>query len=234
MDLLLLIAPLIIGGVLYSVIKPKTMLIYKVAWAFIFLALFISAGSWLFYCAGIENVFLHKALLLQLNLFGSIGNLILGYLFIAMVIGQTSAETDNYQRKIISLTLWGMTILTGFSFITESYWKAENCCKMMTFFSISGYNTWFLYFIMIAEAIGGIGVLLHFRLKTGPVAAAGLMLIMIGALYTHNHNNDPFSESYPALCQFIMLAIMEALYYFEQQGNSMQINSAQQSNLKNA
>jgi uncharacterized membrane protein YphA (DoxX/SURF4 family) len=234
MDLLLLVVPLIIGGVLYSIIKPKAMLIYKVAWAFIFLSLFISTGSWLFYCAGINNAFIHKALLLQLSWVGSIGHLMLGYLLMDILIGPTSAEADNYQKKINSLTLWGITILTGFSFITESYWKAENCCKMMTFFSISGYNTWFLYFIMAAEAIGGIGVLLHFKLKTGPVAAAGLMLIMIGALYTHNHNNDPFSDSYPALSQFIMLAIMQALYYFEQQGNAMQISSTQQSNFKNA
>ena len=233
MDLLLLIIPLIVGGVLYCIIKPKAMLVYKVAWAFIFLALFISAGSWLFYCAGINNAFIHKALLLQLNWVGSIGHLMLGYLLIDILIGPTSTEADNYQKKVIRLTLWGITILTGFSFITESYWKAENCCKMTAFFSISGYNTWFLYFIMIAEAIGGIGVLLHFRLKTGPVAAAGLMLIMIGALYTHNHNNDPFSDSYPALSQFIMLAIMQALYYFEQQGNAMQINATQQSNFKN-
>jgi uncharacterized membrane protein YphA (DoxX/SURF4 family) len=229
MDLLLLIAPLIIGGFLYCIIKPRAILVYKVAWAFIFLALLISAGSWLFYCAGIENAFIHKALLLQLNLVSSIGHLMLGYLLIAILIGQTSAETDNYLKKISSLTLWGITILTGFSFITESYWKAENCCKMMTFFTASGYHLWFLYFIMIAETLGGIGILLHFKLRTGPVAAAGLMLIMIGALYTHNHNNDPFSDSYAALCQFIMLAIMQALYYFEQQGNPMQINAAQQS-----
>ncbi len=229
MDLLLLIVPLIVGGVLYCIIKPKAIFVYKVAVAFIFLALLLSAGAWLFYCAGMKNDFIHKALLLQLNWVGSLGHLMLGYLLVDILIGPTSAEAGNYQKKIISLTLWGITILTGFSFITESYWKAENCCKMMAFFSVSGYNTWFLYFIMIAEALGGIGVLLHFKLKTGPVAVAGLMLIMIGALYTHNHNNDPFSESYPALCQFIMLAIMQALYYFEQQGNPTQINTAQPS-----
>lgn len=234
MDLLLLIAPLIIGGVLYHIIKPNATLVYKVALAFVFLALLLSAGSWLFYCAEIENAFIHKALSLQLRWVGSIANLMLGYLLITILIGQTSAEAGNYQKKIISLTLWGVTILTGFSFITESYWKAENTCKMMAFFSASGYNTWFLYLIMIAEALGGIGVLLHFKLKTGPVAAAGLMLIMIGALYTHNHNNDPFSDSYAALRQFTTLAIMQALYYFEQQGNAMQINSTQQSEFKNA
>src|SRR5579863_1703903 len=127
MDLLLLITPLIIGGVLYYIIKPKAMLVYKVAWAFIFLALLISACSWLFYCAGIENAFIHKALLLALRWVGSIANLMLGYLLVDILIGQTSAEAGNYQKKIISLTLWGVTILTGFSFITESYWKAENC-----------------------------------------------------------------------------------------------------------
>lgn len=91
---------------------------------------------------------------------------------------------------------------------------------MATFFTASGYAIWFLYFIMIAEGLGGLGVLLHFKLKTGPLAAAGLMLIMIGALYTHCHNKDPFSNSYGAVCQFITLALMQAMYYFEQAGKT--------------
>ena len=64
-----------------------------------------------------------------------------------------------------------------------------------------------------------IGVLLHFKLKTGPLATAGLMLIMIGAMYTHRHNNDPFSDSYAALSQFMTLGIMLILFYFEREVN---------------
>jgi uncharacterized membrane protein YphA (DoxX/SURF4 family) len=124
---------------------------------------------------------------------------------------ERTAYKKNHRVNFI-----GITILTGFSFITECFWKAENMCKMNHFFTMSGYSLWFLYFIMIAEGLGGLGVLLHFKLKTGPVSAAGLMLIMIGALYTHCHNKDPFSESYPAIEQFMMLGLMQVIYYFEQ------------------
>jgi uncharacterized membrane protein YphA (DoxX/SURF4 family) len=230
MQIVLLIAMLIIGGLLNLAKKASFRFVYNLGVAYIFIILLVSIRSWFLYNTIINNAFLAKALLFQVNFIGSLGHLILGYLIVNIFLLLTSTESNDLAaKKLIGLTLWGITILTGFSFLTETYGMAENCCKMMTFFTASGYNLWFLYFIMIAETLGGLGVLLHFKLKTGPVAAAGLMLIMICALYTHNHNNDPFSDSYAALCQFIMLAIMQALYYFKQQGNAMQINATQQS-----
>jgi putative oxidoreductase len=88
---------------------------------------------------------------------------------------------------------------------------------MTDFFKQSGYAIWFLYFIMAAESLGGIGILFHFKLKTGPLAACGLILIMIGAIYTHWHNHDPFSDSYAAVSQLISLAMILIIYYFEKQ-----------------
>jgi hypothetical protein len=79
---------------------------------------------------------------------------------------------------------------------------------------------------MAMETLGAIGVLLHFKLKTGPLATVGLMLIMIGAMYTHRHNNDPFSDSFAAISQFITLGIMLILYYFEHELNLRPVNVA--------
>lgn len=225
MQILLFIALLTIGGTLAYVKKAKFRFVHNLAVVYIFNSAIIGIGSWLFYCASIQNGLITKTLSAQINWISDAGYLMLGYLGMHILLSLTSHDSDeNKVKKIIGLTLWAVTILTACSFITESYWKAENFCKMMAFFNASGYNTWFLYFIMIAEGIGGLGILLHFRLKTGPVAAAGLMLIMIGALYTHNHNNDPFSQSYPALKQFLMLAIIQALYYFEQVARPKQLN----------
>lgn len=217
MEVLLLIATLIAGGLLSYFIKAKFKFVYNLARVYVFMAMLVSVSSWLYYCAAINNVFIAKALQVIAGIFGSMGHLILGYLLMNIFLSLTSAETDERQAgKLVGLTLWGISILTGFAFINESFWKDGNMGKMCCFFTASGYASWFLYFIMIAEALGGLGILLHFKLKTGPVAAAGLMLIMIGALYTHNHNHDPLSASYDAIAEFIMLAIMQAVYYFEQ------------------
>ena len=225
MQILLFIALLTVGGMIAHIKKTKYRFVHNLAVVFIFNSVIISIGSWLFYCAAIKNGLITKTLSAQINWISGAGYVMLGYLIVNILLALTSHNSDeNHVKKIISLTLWAVTILTGCAFITESYWKAENFCKMMSFFNTSGYNTWFLYFIMIAEGLGGLGILLHFKLKTGPIAAAGLMLIMIGALYTHNHNNDPFSQSYPALKQFLILAIMQALYYFEKVARPKPLN----------
>jgi 4-amino-4-deoxy-L-arabinose transferase-like glycosyltransferase len=88
---------------------------------------------------------------------------------------------------------------------------------MIGFFKQSGYALWFLYFIIAAETAGAIGILMHFRLKTGFLAAICLALIMLGAVYTHLHNHDPFSDSYAALSQLLNLSFILLLYYFEKQ-----------------
>jgi len=89
------------------------------------------------------------------------------------------------------------------------------------FFQQSGYSIWFLYFIMTAEAAGALGILLHFKLRTGITATAGLMLIMLGAVYTHWHNKDPFSDSLAAVSQFVNLAILLLLYLLQWKGRNV-------------
>jgi uncharacterized membrane protein YphA (DoxX/SURF4 family) len=86
---------------------------------------------------------------------------------------------------------------------------------MIGFFKQSGYAVWFLYFIMAAESLCALGILLHFKLRTGIYAAIGLMAIMLGAIYTHLHNRDPFSDSYAAISELISLMLILLIYYFE-------------------
>ncbi|MBS1530962.1 MAG: DoxX family protein [Bacteroidetes bacterium] len=126
-----------------------------------------------------------------------------------------SIPENGYLFALVRTALWGASILTGISFITETVWKAVNFDKMHHFFAGSGYAAWFLYFIMAAEFLGGLGILLNFKLKTGPLAAGGLMIIMLGAVYTHIHNHDPFSDSYGAVSEFISLSLLLIMYFFE-------------------
>jgi len=220
MEILKFIVLLIVGGLLNFIGKAKFKSVHNLAWAYILIAALISTSSWLFYCVNINNSSVTHFLLTQISWLQVLGRLLLGYLLVYIFLALTSSETDEAGlKKVITLTLWGITILTGFSFIVESFWKDENFCRMCHIFNTSGYPVWFLYVVMIAEGLGGLGVLLHFKLKTGPIAAAGLMLILIGALYTHNHNNDPLSASYTAIAEFITLALLQVTYYFEQLAN---------------
>ncbi|BAU52032.1 DoxX family protein [Mucilaginibacter gotjawali] len=217
MEVLILIALLFAGGLLSYFINVTFKFAYKLAWGYVFMAMLMGVSSWFDYRAGFNNALISWALQLTNSCFELVGHLLLGYLLMNIFLALTSSDTDVcHTRKIVGLTLWGMSIITGFAFLTESYWKDENMGRMCCFFSTSGYAPWFLYFIMAAEALGGLGILLHFKLKTGPVATAGLMLIMIGALYTHNQNHDPLSASYDAIAAFITLGILQVVYYFEQ------------------
>ena len=49
-------------------------------------------------------------------------------------------------------------------------------------FEAWGYPAWFLYLIAALETAGAIGLLIP---RLAPFAAGGLILIMIGAMYTH-------------------------------------------------
>jgi uncharacterized membrane protein YphA (DoxX/SURF4 family) len=225
MEVLIFIGLLVIGGSLNFIKKAGFKFVCNLATAYIFIALLISIPSWFFYNATINQSDIKHALQLQITWTDAAGHLIIGYLLIGIFNSLTSAESgDPDVKKLISLTLWGITILTGCSFISESYWKANNFCKMISFFTGSGYGISFLYFIMVAEALGGLGILLHYKLKTGPPAAAGLMIIMIGALYTHNHNNDHLSASYGAISEFITLSLLQVIYYFEQAAKPRPLN----------
>jgi hypothetical protein len=220
MEILQFIGLLIIGGVANFIIKPKAEYVYSLARGYIFLALLIAFSTWLFYFAGIKNTFLISALSFILLWGKHLGHLILGYLVINMFLALRTKEviTDNQlSKKLICPTLWAVSILTGNTFLVATVGKAENMGEMTTFFKTSGYAIWFLYFIMTAEALGGLGILLHFKLKTGTMATAGLLFIMAGAVYTHWHNGDPFSDSYAAVSQFITLSLMLVIYYFEKQ-----------------
>jgi hypothetical protein len=56
---------------------------------------------------------------------------------------------------------------------------------MVEFFTQSGYSTPFLKFIIVAEVLGGMGLLIPWTVLP---AITGLSVDMFGAIYTHIHN----------------------------------------------
>ncbi len=219
MRVLIPIILLIAGGLLNIIKKPGKNYAHILSKTFIYLMLIIGISYWILIFPQIKNPELIKVLTSIQQYTGLLGYLMLGYLMTYIGLSlklKSTYDENNHLKEIISSTLAGSSIFTGNIFIIATVGKIENFKGMSDFFTVSGYAIWFLYFIMCAEAFGGLGIWLHFKLKTGPFAAIGLILVMIGAVYTHWHNKDPFSDSYAAIAQLVNLILLLCIYQFEQ------------------
>ncbi|HLW82795.1 MAG TPA: DoxX family protein [Candidatus Acidoferrales bacterium] len=103
-------------------------------------------------------------------------------------------------------------IAAGVAFILAGYAKALYTSGMVEFFTQSGYSAGFLKFIMTAEILGGIGMLIPWTVLP---AVAGLSIDMFGAIWTHVHNGDPLNDSTGAIGQLLRLAAIVALWAWQ-------------------
>jgi uncharacterized membrane protein YphA (DoxX/SURF4 family) len=93
-------------------------------------------------------------------------------------------DTLPYQKRpILNIALWFIQVLLGLLFIFGGVMKLITPIEVMTQqISLPGL---FLRFIGVAETLGGLGLILPglLRIKPGltPLAASGLVIIMIGA-----------------------------------------------------
>jgi putative oxidoreductase len=98
--------------------------------------------------------------------------------------------------------LKGLCLSVSIAFLITEIGKLAHDAEMRQFFLDSGYPVWFLYFVIISETLGSIGLFIS---KLIIPAAGGLAAIMIGAIYTHLRNGDPFSDSLEAAHLLILL-----------------------------
>jgi putative oxidoreductase len=218
MDIMIFTGLLLVGGLLNFIWEPSVKTVHCLAKCYLLLAIYLAFVVWVFYFAGIKNTFLLNALDILLRYGSYLAHLALGFLAGYILVGVRNAKTpaDRFDiQAILNITLWAISVSIGNSFIVATVGKSMNMPYMIGFFKQSGYAIWFLYFIMIVESTGAAGILLHFKLKMGALASIGLALIMLGAIYTHWHNNDSFSDSYAAVSQLINLAMILLLYYLE-------------------
>jgi len=222
MDIMIFIGLLLIGGLLNFIWEPDAKPVHSLAKAYLMVAIYLALAVWIFYFAGIKNAFLLKALDVLLHYGAYLMHLVLGYLaaniFIRLRDKDMQAE-NTLLPAIMNITLWAISVSIGNSFLVTTVGKSTHMPEMIGFFKQSGYAIWFLYLIMAVEAAGALGILLHFKLRMGVFAAIGLILVMFGAVYTHWHNHDPFSDSFAALAQLLNLSILLLIYYFEKQVN---------------
>jgi len=207
----------IIAGVLVNLTwSIPNRVITGIALFFLTFSLFYDLVYWIRAFAGLKNALVVAVLNLFLQWGRIIWFAILGYLtaYALKLIKQRAYKHDGFKR-VFSLTLWGASVTIASTFLMATVGKIQSIVQMKAFFQQSGYSDGFLYFIMIAESACAIGILLHFRIKTGIWATTGLIAIMCGAMYTHWHNGDPFSDSYAAIAQLLTAAMLLILYLLE-------------------
>jgi uncharacterized membrane protein YphA (DoxX/SURF4 family) len=218
MQILIFIVALIAGGLLGFFTHLNGKMDYHVSRVYVIVACLLILNAAIVNFINVQNASLTAVLLFVLNWGKSISYFLIAYLMSHILKGSNSkikSSTEYPLKKIIGTTLWAIIIINGFSFIIETGYKLKNFDDLVEQFAHYGYARWFLYFIIIAETLGGIGVLLHFKLKTGVPAALGLMIIMLGVVYTDWHCNNPFTYSYPAVDAFISLFLMVMIFKFE-------------------
>jgi hypothetical protein len=102
----------------------------------------------------------------------------------------------------------GLAWYVALAFAGFEVGKAAHDAEMRRFFLGSGYPVAFMYVVMAVEIAGALGLLVA-RLR---VAAAILLgLVMLGAMATHAHNGDPFSDSLDAARMLLLVASIAVL-----------------------
>lgn len=94
--------------------------------------------------------------------------------------------------------------LTTFAFVAGGSAKLAGVENMHTSFAMLGLPIWFGYFIGACEVAGGIGIWVR---KLSALAAAGLFIIMLGAIYFHV-TYTPLAAAIPALVLAIFAAFI--------------------------
>jgi hypothetical protein len=213
---------LLLGGLLNFIKEVDTKTVIRIAGIYIFIAWVAVIYTWIHLFIGINDADLQKVLGTFLQIIDLIMYGTLGYLaaYIALNFQQLTEQAENAAlQRIIRKTLRAVSIAIANTFMVVTLGKSLNMPYMPVFFKQSCYAIWFLYLIMGAEPLGAIGILFHSKLKTGPLATFGLIIVMLGAVYTHLHNHDPFSDSYEAFIQLTNLSLLLLIYYYEKQAS---------------
>jgi len=110
-------------------------------------------------------------------------------------------------RNIIA---WILQILLALAFIASGGNKLLHLADTVKGFGSMGFPGWFAYFIAGAELLGGIGLLVPRLVRP---AALGLMLIMLGAAYTHATKipGGLLPNGFPALGLLVLLIVVYVL-----------------------
>src|SRR5205814_1114807 len=112
-----------------------------------------------------------------------------------------------FREPDVSLAL---RLATGVAFILAGFVNVFLSDLGVGFFVAAGYTRALRLFIMIAEVMGGVTLLVPWTRLT-LAAAAGLTIDMAGAVYTQMHLGEPLAMLAPPLVMLLRLAALVAV-----------------------
>ena len=103
-----------------------------------------------------------------------------------------------------SIVLWVVSILLAAAFLLSGLSKLLKPEMARAGFVHYGYAAWFAIFIGVCETLGGLGLLI---LRLVGLAAAGLSIIMIGAVYTHFSHHEYQHGMIPLVLLVLLIGV---------------------------
>ena len=156
-------------------------------------------------------IFAYTMLMAPQGLLTTVGGIIgdLSGLLFGVLFGLAARRKDT-SELLTSPSIFGALCMgLAFSFALAGIGKAFSMAPMTEFFTQSGYSVTFLKFIVIAETLAGIGLLLPWAVLPTLI---GLTIDMFGAVLTHIHNGDPLNDSTGAIGALIRLFAIGVLW----------------------
>lgn len=105
-------------------------------------------------------------------------------------------------QKLRSVGVWAVAILAALAFVSAGVFKLLGTEALHLSFATMGLPVWFGYFIGLAEVLGGLGLLVR---RTATWSAAGLFIIMLGAIYFHLAYAVPSAVPAVVLAGFVFI-----------------------------
>jgi uncharacterized membrane protein YphA (DoxX/SURF4 family) len=117
----------------------------------------------------------------------------------------------------------GLAWYVALAFAGFEVGKAAHDAEMRQFFLGSGYPVAFMYVVMAVEIAGALGLLVA-RLRVAATILLGL--VMLGAMATHAHNGDHFSDSLDAVRMLLLVASIAVLGVYRSRSRAAAAGSA--------
>lgn len=111
-----------------------------------------------------------------------------------------------------TIALWIVSGLLAAMFLFSGASKLLALDKVKPMFVQYGYAPWFATFIGVCETLGAIGLLIP---RLAGLAAAGLAIIMAGAVYTHLSHNETAHGMIP----LVLLVLLAGISYVRFKGD---------------
>jgi uncharacterized membrane protein YphA (DoxX/SURF4 family) len=122
-----------------------------------------------------------------------------------------STSTPQSRRWVLTTALWIVQVLLALLFLFAGSMKLIMPIEMMTTQMALPLPGAFLRFIGVAEVAGALGLILpgltHIRRMLTPLAACGLIIIMIGATVVTLASSDVVSALMPLVVGLLCVAV---------------------------